>query len=68
MSIDLEDFEDDYDPDYEPHCLACNDSGKIVADDGYHEYLGNSHIPCRCSSGTQWIGMLRPNPLNWPES
>jgi len=44
----------------EPNCPICNDSGKVVADDGYHEYLGYCDIPCRCMAGDKWRGRLGP--------
>lgn len=56
--------EPDYD-EYEPSCHLCGDSGKVVAADGYHEYLGYSDVPCSCPAGFKWVGTLGPRSPPW---
>lgn len=43
---------DEHEDDLRPDCTTCNDTGRIVAADGYHEYLGYDYLPCpNCAKG-----------------
>lgn len=55
-------FEDE--DDYEPECRRCWDSGLVVAMDGFHEYLGYSHVPCNCRNAR--VPNPPSNPYEWP--
>lgn len=61
MSQYWDDEYEDYCGD-EIQCWDCKDTGKVVAADGFHEYLGYDYIPCRCVAGVRWIGQLGPTP------
>jgi hypothetical protein len=51
-SPSLEDLIGEREDDLGPDCDACGDTGRIVAADGYHEYLGYSYLPCpHCRHG-----------------
>lgn len=52
------------DSNEEPLCPDCHDKGKVVAADGYHEYLGYNEVPCHCQNAFKWIGQLGPHPLH----
>ena len=54
-------WDDDDDQCSAPECDRCGDTGKIIADDGFHEYLGYTDMPCpNCQAGMRWIGILGP--------
>lgn len=38
--------DDEPEEEQEIECVRCNDSGRVVANDGYHEYIGNGYMPC----------------------
>ena len=44
--MDDTEWDDEPDDDREIECWTCHDSGRVVAADGYHEYLGYSYLPC----------------------
>ena len=49
------DYDNEY-PEEEEHCPTCHDTGRIVAADGYHEYLGYDYLPCpNCSKGVTYV-------------
>lgn len=51
------DYLDDEPEDREPECWHCHDTGRVVAADGYHEYLGYSYLPCpHCQFGATQVG------------
>lgn len=57
MSEDFYDDDERYDEYPEPNCFECNDTGRVVAADGYHEYLGYDYLPCSvCHRGLDWVG------------
>jgi hypothetical protein len=62
MSTPIWDDEDDCD-EREIECFRCYDTGKVIAMDGYHEYLGYDYVPCSCREGMRWIGQLGPKPF-----
>lgn len=55
MEKEIEEFESD--PDWEPNCNKCMDTGKIIAADGYHEYLGYDYLPCTCQAAQDFVPM-----------
>jgi hypothetical protein len=58
MSDSHEDWDDDEYEEREPDCYHCGDSGKVIAADGYHEYIGYDYIPC-----PHCIGPVKPGDL-----
>lgn len=57
-------YHDEYDREVDPECWNCMDSGRIVAADGYHEYLGYSYLPCpHCTAGVGLVGDGPNNPF-----
>jgi hypothetical protein len=63
MTVEPFEFDDEWEEDRDwpgPDCVWCNDTGKVICDDGHYQHLGQDEMPCSCPMGMQWIGKLGP--------